>query len=131
MFSKEKDEGMSQTPVLCGAPLCTIIANGKQDSKNGLTLNLKIMEKDTIDLFAQFAEERLQNHRSELNTRYENERLGSEQLRSDAYRDHQKIFEEELNEKIKSLMQNENNPWLKGELENLRHKYTGRFSDRS
>jgi hypothetical protein len=89
------------------------------------------MEKDTVDLFAQFAEERLQNHRSELNTRYGNERLGSNQLRSDACRDHQKILEEELNEKIKSLMQNQNNPWLKGELENLRHKYTSRFSDRS
>ena len=77
--------------------------------------------------FQQFAEEKLNNHVGELNTRYENERLGSEELRQRAYQDHRNIYEQELDEKIHSLLRQGENDWLQGELQNLKHQYLGRL----
>jgi hypothetical protein len=78
-------------------------------------------------LFQQFAEDKLNNHVGELNTRYENERLGSEELRQRAYQDHRNIYEQELDEKIHSLLRQGENDWLQGELQNLKHQYLGRL----
>lgn len=83
---------------------------------------------NSTQMFQQFAEDRLKNHLAELNTRYENERLASQELKQRAYRDHQKIYEKELDEKMDSLLSHENNEWLKGELENLKHNYVGQLA---
>jgi hypothetical protein len=88
------------------------------------------MKKDqnAIDVFHQFAEDRLKNHFEELKTRYENESLGSDRLKRQAYMDHQKIYSQELDEKIKYLLNDPGNVWLKGEMENLKHTYVAKFS---
>lgn len=82
------------------------------------------MEKKSneVEVFHQFAEDRLKNHFEELKTRYQNEKLASAELKQQAYKEHQEIFSKELDEKIQSLNK-ENNAWLKGELENLKHVY--------
>lgn len=58
-----------------------------------------------------------------MNTRYENEPLGSNELKQQAYEAHQKIYSQELEEEIQSLLSAENNAWLKDEFEKLKHKY--------
>lgn len=61
------------------------------------------MNKSTIENdFKNFAEKRLYNHLEEINTRYQNERPDTD-LRREAANAHRKIFEEELNKKIKEL----------------------------
>lgn len=82
-----------------------------------------MQEEDDIKSFRQFAEDRLRNHFYELNTRYQNERLASDQLKLDAYHEHQKIFSDELDEKITDLLSEKDNAWLKGELENIKRDY--------
>jgi exonuclease VII large subunit len=42
--------------------------------------------------------------------------------------DHQKIYSQELDEKIKYLLNDRGNVWLKGELENLKHTYVTKLS---
>jgi exonuclease VII large subunit len=42
--------------------------------------------------------------------------------------DHQKIYSQELDEKIKYLLNDPGNVWLKGEMENLKHTYVAKFS---
>jgi hypothetical protein len=88
------------------------------------------MEKkvNEMEVFHQFAEDKLKNHLAELNTRYQNEPLGSKELKQEAYEDHQKIYAQELEEKIQSLLSTENNAWLKGELENIKHSYITKLS---
>lgn len=86
------------------------------------------INENVTRLFQEFAQGKLNNHIGELNTRYENERLGSEELRQRAYHDHKKIFEQELDEKIHSLLGQEENDWLQGELQNLKHQYLGRLT---
>ncbi len=88
------------------------------------------MEKKTnaVEVFHQFAEDELKNHFAELSTRYENEPLGSKELKRQAYEAHQKIYNEELEEKIQSLLSTENNGDLKGELEDLKRTYVTKLS---
>jgi hypothetical protein len=88
------------------------------------------MEKKTneLEVFQQFAEEELKNHLAELNTRYENEPLGSKELKQEAYEAHQKIYGQELSEKIQSLLSKENNGSLKEELENLKNTYVTKLN---
>jgi len=87
------------------------------------------MEKNTnaLETFRQFGEAELKNHLAELNTRYQNEALGSRELLQQAYEEHQKIYSNELDKKIQSLLQ-QDNPWLKGELENVKHQYMNKLS---
>lgn len=82
------------------------------------------MERETneVTAFKQFAEKELKNHIAELNTRYQNEPLASDELKQEAYKEHQKIYTQELEDEIQSLLSSEN-PWLKDELENLKHAY--------
>lgn len=83
------------------------------------------MEKETNEVvaFKQFAEKELKNHIAELNTRYQNEPLASKKLNQEAYEAHQKIYNQELEEKIQSLLSEKNNVVLKGELENLKREF--------
>ena len=81
-----------------------------------------------IEMFKQFAEKRLSNHLQELETRYENMQLDSEGVLQKAYDDHRQIYRNELNEKLQSLLPNEKNPWLEGELNNLKHGYELKLS---
>ncbi|MEO8861517.1 MAG: hypothetical protein ABI358_08850 [Ginsengibacter sp.] len=60
-------------------------------------------EKNPIEIFSRFAQERLDNHLAELQTKYENRSMASKELTQEAYDNHKKIFEEELQEKIESL----------------------------
>lgn len=78
------------------------------------------------ELFVQFAEEKLKNHLAELNTRYWNEDV-DDKTRRTAYHNHREIFEQELDEKIRSLLANDNNAWLKGDLENSKQMYLDKF----
>jgi hypothetical protein len=82
------------------------------------------MEKETNEVKAlkHFAEEELKNHLAELYTLYQNEPLSSKELKQQAYKEHQKIYNQELEDKIQSLLSTEN-PWLKDELESLKHSY--------
>jgi hypothetical protein len=77
---------------------------------------------DTVQQFEKFAEAMLKNHVAELNTRYGNEKV-DKQIIQQAWWEHQKIYDEELDEKIKSLLSAESNSQLKGELENVKHAY--------
>ena len=88
------------------------------------------MEKKTkeVEVFHQFAEDKLKNHLAEQNTHYQNEPLGSKELKHQAYEEHQQIYAQELEDKLQSLLSPENNAWLKGELENLKHNYISKLS---
>lgn len=74
------------------------------------------------EMLMQFAEEKLKNHLVELNTRYLNEGVDDETKRT-AYHNHRQMFEQELNERIQSVLADENNAWLQGDLENTKHTY--------
>ena len=82
------------------------------------------MEKETnkVGAFKQFAEKELKNHLAELNTRYQKESLSSHELKQQAYKEQQKNFNKELEDKIKSLLSTQNS-WLKDELENFKHAF--------
>ncbi len=86
------------------------------------------MENNTeaIQQFEQFAKERLSNHLAELNTRYENEKIDKQTLQQ-AYREHQKIYDKELDEKVQSLLSSESKSSLKGELENIKDTYLSKL----
>ena len=58
--------------------------------------------KQTVDIFKQYAESELKNHLSELKTRYENESAGTETLKK-AFADHKTIYSKELDQKIKEV----------------------------
>jgi hypothetical protein len=79
-----------------------------------------------VQQFEQFAKERLSNHQTELNTRYENEKPGKELLQQ-AYKEHREIFRKELSEKIKSVLSSESNNGLKEELENKNDEYLSKL----
>jgi GH35 family endo-1,4-beta-xylanase len=53
-----------------------------------------IMGKETNEVaaFKQFAEKELKNHIAELNTHYQNEPLASDELKQEAYKEHQKYI---------------------------------------
>jgi hypothetical protein len=86
------------------------------------------MEKETkeVEAFKQFAEKELKNHLAELNTRYQNEPPASNELKQQAYKEHQKIYNQELEDEIQSLLTSET-PWLKDELKNLKHSFVTRL----
>ena len=81
---------------------------------------------EAVQQFEQFVKERLSNHQAELNTRYENEKPGKEVLQK-AYKEHLKIFNKELDEKIQSLLSSESNSGLKENLENIKDTYLSKL----
>ena len=80
-----------------------------------------------LEVFSQFAEERLTNHLSELNTRYENEKIDKETMKL-AYAEHQKIYSKELEDKINSLPSGDKNEELKSELQNASRSFLAKLS---
>jgi len=88
---------------------------------------LKIMNSNEqpIDVFKQYAEQRLKNHLSELHTRYENESPGSATLKK-GFDDHKIIFGKELDQKIKDL--SNNNYVRSSTLNELKNSYVNKLS---
>jgi hypothetical protein len=84
-------------------------------------------KSNAVETFHQYAEDRLKDHFKELKTKYENEKLASEELKQQAYADHQKLFSKELDEKMQSLLQG-NNKELKHEMEDLKQTYVTKLS---
>lgn len=76
------------------------------------------MKKDiqVIEEFTWYAKHTLENHLSELKTRYENEPMSSKEMVADAYKAHLKIYRNELEEKTKSLLEGEKDDRAKSEL---------------
>ncbi len=62
--------------------------------------------KQSFDLFKEYADRELKNHLTELKTRYENESAGAETLKK-AFADHKIIYSKELDQKIKDLSTND------------------------
>ncbi|MBN9484574.1 MAG: hypothetical protein J0H46_14565 [Bacteroidetes bacterium] len=71
-----------------------------------------------IDDFKQFASAKLNTHKNELQTRYENENIDKDTLEN-GYREHQTILEKELREKADALLSGEENPWLREEINTI------------
>lgn len=84
--------------------------------------------KDTnaVEVFHQYAEDKLKDHFEELKTRYENEKLASKELKQQAFNKHQKLYSKELDEKMQSLSHDNNE--LKQEMENLKHTYVTKLN---
>lgn len=80
-----------------------------------------------IQHFEEFATRRLNNHIAELNTRYQNKKIDKQTLQ-EAYQAHQKIFDTELDEKIKSFLSAESKSGLKEELENIKNTYRSKLN---
>jgi superoxide dismutase len=83
-------------------------------------------EKNATQNFQQFAEEKLQNHIAELNTRYENEKPDKETMEQ-AFIAHRKIYLQELCEKLKSFSLSQNHDELKDRLENIKKSFVAKF----
>ena len=75
-----------------------------------------------IENFREFAKAHLQNHNSELSTRYQNRNLASSDLRLDAYPEHQRIFQNELEDKIEELL-TEDNQYLRPALNDMKERF--------
>ncbi len=82
------------------------------------------MENKTkeMEAFDGFATDRLTNHISELNTRYENKKIDKETV-AKGYQNHAAIFSKELDDKIEELCSGQNDGWLKTELQNGKHSF--------
>ena len=78
-----------------------------------------------IEIFRHFAEDELKNHTEELNTRYQNRELASNDLKQQSLKEHQQIFKKEMEEKIDELLTDENQylrPALSGMTERFLEK---------
>jgi hypothetical protein len=86
--------------------------------------------KDNVDTaitrFTSLAEERLNNHLMELNTRYRDELPETRDLLRQAYEEHRQILTEELDREKEHLAGNEN-PWLSSELNKIQTHYLNRL----
>ena len=60
-----------------------------------------------IEHFRVFADTRLRNHVTELETRYQNREV-DEGLKQQAYSEHRRIFQKELSDKMEELISTEN-----------------------
>ena len=80
-------------------------------------------EQNPIEIFSRFAQERLDNHLAELQTKYENRSMASKELTIEAYDNHKKIFEEELQEKIDSLSVENEDAHGKEKLEEIKNSF--------
>ena len=79
-----------------------------------------------IETFRDFAEKELNNHTGELETRYQNRELASNNLLQEAYKAHRKIFEKELADKIEELL-TEENQFLRPALLELKERFVGKL----
>ena len=77
---------------------------------------------EQIESFRQFAEDELNNHIQELQTYYQNRGLASEELKQQAYAEHEKIYSKELSDKIDELVIN-GNQFLKPALRDIKDKF--------
>jgi superoxide dismutase len=80
-------------------------------------------DKNPMETFSRFAKERLDNHLAELQTKYENKAMASKELTQEAYDNHKKIFEEELQEKIESLSVENEDAHQKEKIEEIKHSF--------
>lgn len=80
-----------------------------------------------IEKFREFAKGRLQNHISELETRYQNRDPGSPDLKTQAYHEHRQIFQKELSDKMEELMR-PGNELLKPALGELRDRFLDKLN---
>ena len=83
-------------------------------------------DANAIEVFHQYAEDKLKDHFEELKSRYENEKLASEELKQQAFSEHQKLYSKELDEKMQSLSHGSNE--LKQEMENVKQTYVIKLS---
>lgn len=77
---------------------------------------------EQIESFRQFAEEELENHIQELQTNYQNRGLASEELKQQAYAEHEEIYKKELSDKIDELV-TDGNQFLKPVLKDTKDKF--------
>ncbi len=77
---------------------------------------------EQIETFRNYAEEELKNHIQELQTQYQNRGLPSEELKQQAYAEHEEIYGKELSDKIDELI-TDNNQFLKPALKDLKEKF--------
>ncbi len=76
--------------------------------------------------FKQYAENKLQEHVAELNTRYENEKIDKETLER-AFEVHKTIFSSELDEKIQILENEKSEAFNKERLEDIKKEFLQKF----
>lgn len=79
-----------------------------------------------IENFRVFADRRLRNHVTELETRYQNRGV-DEDLKQQAYKEHRKIFQEELSDKMEELISTENE-FLRPALGQLTDRFLDKFN---
>ncbi len=77
--------------------------------------------------FEEFAKNKLQNHLEELSVRYQNEKIDNE-TKQKAYQAHQKIYTDELNEKINAILADNENEDIESELQNLKTEYISKLN---
>lgn len=75
-----------------------------------------------IEIFRHFAENELKNHTAELNTRYQNHELASNDLKQQALSEHQQLFQKELEDKIEELLTVENQ-FLRPALSDMKERF--------
>ncbi len=83
-------------------------------------------DKQAVDVFKEYAEQKLKNHLSELHTRYENESAGSETLKK-GLEDHKVIYSKELDQKIKDI--SNNNDGESSKLDQIKNDYVNKLSE--
>jgi hypothetical protein len=84
-------------------------------------------KEQTLDIFHAFAGKELENHKRELETRYQGRELSSTALLEEAYRKQRELFGEELSEKIEELSDN-GDQFLRASLWELKEEYLDRLS---
>lgn len=81
-------------------------------------------EAKQMETFREYAEQRLEVHKRELETRYQDRKLSSIDLVEEAYAEHQQIFEKELSEKIGEISK-EQDLLLRPSLFKLKDEFVG------
>ena len=84
-------------------------------------------DANAIEVFHQYAEDKLKDHFDELKTRYRNEKLASQELKKQAYNDQRKLYSRELDEKMQALLQ-DNDKEQKQKMEALKQTYVTKLS---
>ncbi len=77
---------------------------------------------EQIESFRQFAEDELNNHIQELQTNYQNRGLASEELKQQAYAEHEKIYSKELSDKMDEFV-TDGNQSLNPALTDIKDKF--------
>jgi mannitol-1-phosphate/altronate dehydrogenase len=75
-----------------------------------------------VQAFQQYAEQKLKQHRAELNTRYENEKIDDGTKRQ-AYLEHEKIYTQELDQKLGNIKNIDKSSHLYNALETIKRSY--------